>query len=100
MLDKQGFTLLELLLCLAVLSTASCIFLPFVKTQSFSSEMFVLDALELQSEAMKEMDGRSIYYDGFELTYNGTGNVSQAHTFVFDRNIVVAHLGWGRLVEK
>lgn len=92
--------MLELMLCMAILSTVSCIFLPLAKPLRFSSETFVLEALMLQSEAMKEMEKRTLFCDGFEMTYNEMGNVSQAHSFTFDKGMITAQLGWGRLVEK
>jgi len=100
MQDKQGFTMLELLICVFLISTLGCLFLPLTKPYDFKSEMFVLNALELQSLAMKEMEESSLFFDGYVLSYNLLGNISQAQRFDFKDHTVIAELGWGRLVER
>ena len=100
MQDKRGYTLIELLICIYIISVLGLLFLPTLKPFTFNKERFVIEALLMQSEAMKEMEDRNIWEDGIELRYTSEGHISQAHTFVFENHEITAFLGWGRLCEK
>lgn len=100
MQGKQGFTMFELLICMYIVSSLTVLMIPWIHRPDFSDQYFVLEALSLQSKAMSTKEEQSLWIDGFELNYNASGNISQAHTFIFDKNEITAQLGWGRLVEK
>ena len=100
MQDKHGFTFLELILCLAAVSTISLISLPFIKPYSYDMETFVLDALYAQCEAMHQKEHRIVSKQGIEIEYNANGNVKHADSFFFKDKKLTLQLGWGRLVEK
>ncbi len=100
MQDKQGFALLELILCLMIVSLISVLSLPFVKVYSYNMETFVLKALHAQCEAMSERQDKSVSNQGIEIEYNAYGNVHHADSFFFDKKQLTLQLGWGRLIEK
>ena len=97
MRDKQGFTLLELLICLAIISTFSLLTLSFYRPVSLDAERFVLESLSLQVSAMAQRQTKSNRIHGIDSTYNLYGHPSHCNTYHFQRNNVIVHLGWGKI---
>ena len=100
MLAKDGFTLLECLVCLFILSVLSLMVVPVYKPVSYRDEVFVLDLLSLQSDAMVNRMSCSSTLENIEITYHLNGNPSSCNTYTIHGKKVVVHLGWGRISVK
>ena len=95
--DKRGFTLLELLICLAVICSLSLLALSSYRPISFDAEYFVLESLVLQLDAMVQRQSKSNRINGIDIAYNLYGHPSHCNTYHFQRNNVIVHLGWGKI---
>ena len=91
--DKQGFTLLEMMVCMMIISVMGMFSLKYLRPVSFDAEMFVLDSLHAQILAMKERND----VQGMYCSYDLYGHPSSAGSIVFGQKRVIVHLGWGRL---
>ncbi len=97
---KAGFTLLECLVCLFILSVLSLIVAPLYQPVSYRDELFVLDLLSLQTDAMVNRMNCTSVLEGFEMTYHLNGNPSSCNSYMIHGQNVIVHLGWGRISVK
>ena len=97
---KKGFTLLEMLVCLFVLSSLGLVVVPMMKSYDFRAETVVLDALYLQSEAMALKETCSAQIQGIDFTYHPNGNPSMCSSYMLNGKRIIVHLGWGRISVK
>ena len=97
---KKGFTLLETLVCLFVLSALSILVIPMMKSPDFRAETDVLDALYLQSEAMALKQTCTSQIQGIDFTYHLNGHPSSCNSYVMNGKRIIVHLGWGRISVK
>ncbi|MBR5290970.1 MAG: prepilin-type N-terminal cleavage/methylation domain-containing protein [Erysipelotrichaceae bacterium] len=100
MLAKNGFTLLECLVCLVVFSVLLLLVMPFYRPVSFRDEMFVLDLLSLQTDAMVNRFSSSSTLENIEMTYHLNGNPASCNTYTIQGHKITVHLGWGRISVK
>ena len=98
--DKQGFTLLECLVALCVISVLSLLAVPFVHPVSFDFATVAVDSLVLQSKAMVQRQTLSANLQGIDFTYHLTGNPSSCNSYQINQRQLIVHLGWGRLSVK
>ncbi len=97
---KAGFTLLECLVCLFILSVLSLMTASVYKPVSYQDEIFILDLLSLQSDAMVRRESCTSTLENIEMTYHLNGNPSSCGTYLVHGQKVVVHLGWGRISVK
>ena len=97
MRDKKGFTLLELLICLTVVSTLSVLALSYYRPVSFDAEQFVLYALSLKTKAMLHRETQTKKIGKIEAEYNLYGHPAYSNTYHFHHNDVIVHIGWGKI---
>ena len=97
---KAGFTLLECLVCLFILSVLSLIAAPLYKPVAYRDELFVLNLLSLQTDAMVNRMSCTSTMEGIEMSYNLYGNPSLCNTYIIDGQKIIVHLGWGRISVK
>lgn len=89
---SKGFTLLETLLCLMVLTIISLLALSVYRTGDYSHYEFVDDYLEQQIESLTL--GKRNYLDN-GISFNEQGHVNRARTVSFWKRKVIVHLGNG-----
>ncbi len=108
-MDKQcyikGFTLVECVVVLALLSILQLLTLPYVYKKKSDFYIFKNDYLKVQSEAMATREKRKMEIDvdgiiPYPIQFNAKGNVNRAQTCLFDDKKVVIMIAGGRLVDK
>lgn len=103
---NKGFTLLELIMILSMISVCTLLVLPFYKYPNFTIYDFSNQYLFLQSECIRNGKSESFDFDGqafykYEIRFNEKGNIRQAQTIHFENGkSIVSGLGGGRLEFK
>ncbi len=104
----NGYTLVELLLVLFVLSVSSALFYPAMNTDLSTQQFYLIksDLIRLQSECMAfqkeetlDIDAYSFVYEQ-DIRFNERGHVNRAQTIRFIKKKGVIELGNGVFVEK
>ena len=88
----KGFTLLEMLLSLMIISGIGLITLSFNPTMNLDHYYYMNDYLETLNDCFVEKKA-DVYEGGIYI--NSDGHVRQAKTINFGRHEVVIHLGNG-----
>ena len=104
MRNSKGFTMIEVLVCIMIISCLSLIYLSFKPFVFKDHHMFMYDYWYAQIQSMLQSKETALAEDGcyfaYPLYFNEKGNVNRAQTITcFDSQLVV-ELGLGRLVEK
>lgn len=103
---NEGFTFLDLMVVLTMMSVCTLLVLPFYKQPEFSRYTFANEYLLKQSECIRmgtrddfDFAGRAEYT--YTIHFNELGNVRQAQTIYFtDGKRIVSQLGGGRIEFK
>lgn len=88
---NKGFTLIEVLLVLFIISLFGIIFFPIIHMPS--SQLFDPEACQLKAMALKQ---HCNFTDS--LSFNRNGNINHAQTIVNNKKTCVFQLGMGRYV--
>lgn len=103
---NEGFTLLELVVVLALMSVCTLLVLPFYQPPDFSNYGFANEYLYQQSVCIREGKREDFNYVGdamysYTIQFNELGNVRQAQTIQFTSGkVIVSQLGGGRIEFK
>lgn len=89
---NRGYTLLEMLLCLIIISMMSLFALNYHQLQQLDHLYFLNEYLIMQSETIVDKKP-STFKNG--ITFNEMGHVNQARTIHFGKYDVIIHLGNG-----
>ena len=92
MSSTKGYSLLELLVCLFIISIMSYLTLRIKDISSFEHYDFLNDYLIRQSETIMNKTSDSYIYG---ISFNEMGHVNQGRTISFDNHEVIIHLGNG-----
>ena len=95
--SKKGFSLLEMLVCMVIISAFMLVSLQNTNRLNLDHYYFLNDYLYNQSKAMVERDEVSI---GRGIYFNSMGHVNQARTIDFNNHQVIIHLGSGYATIK
>ena len=90
--STKGFTLLEMLLSLFVITGMLLLNISRHSTLHLDHYYFASDCLYIQSQAMIERSGQ---YAGNNVNFNSMGHVDLARTIDFGQHKVIVHLGNG-----
>lgn len=90
--SKKGFSMLEMLLALVIISGLMLVSLNNTNNLNLDHYYFLNDYLYTQSKAILNKTSQSI---GHGVSFNSMGRVNQARTIEFDRHKVIVHLGNG-----
>lgn len=104
MSTKQGMTLVEVMLALAIVSALAAMVGITIRLPKLNYYYFIQDALDKQSEAMAfeistQLDPFHYQGEGNPIYYNEHGNINAAQTVCFDSNCTIFELGSGRIVQ-
>lgn len=97
LLDKKGFTLLEMLISLLIISIMLLIGISSNKNVDLDHYYFMNDYLYNQSKALLERENIS-YKKG--IYFNSMGHVNQAKTLEISNHEIIIHLGNGYATIK
>lgn len=89
---KKGFAMLEMLICMIIVSALLLISIRNNNTLYLDHLYFIDDYLLKQSEAIKSKENVQI---GEGLYFNSMGHVNKAKTIHFQNHNVIVHLGNG-----
>ena len=92
--DNKGFTLLEMLLSMFIVSSFMLLILRSYKDLDFAHYYFMNDYLLSQSNAMK--NNRKEYID-YGLNFNGSGHINISKTIRINNHDIIVHLATGYL---
>ena len=95
MRTEEGFTLLEMIIAIAVCSLLISLSLPLIQMTKEEFHRFPEHFLYLQSEAMRTGEVQQLENGQY---VNSRGNINQAKTLWFDTQRIIVELGFGRLV--
>ena len=95
--SKKGFSLLEMLVCMVIISAFMLLSLKNTTSINLEHYYFLNDYLYQQSESMSNKEPTSI---GRGIYFNSMGHVNQARTIDFVKHSVVIHLGSGYATIK
>ena len=98
----KGFTLLEILIVLIIISTISIIYLPHKLNIDLSHYTFIDNYQALQIEAIK--DSKKLLYPNiyslYPIYFNKKGDVNMAQTISINNHHLIIHLGNGYLTYE
>ncbi len=105
---NKGFTLVEMILVLFVISTFTVLVLPLISFPNLDYYLFANEYLLFQSECIKENKQEEFYSEvsvnyNYPIVFNEKGNVQMAQTitFPFEESLkLISQLGGGRLEFK
>ena len=89
---EKGFTLLEMLVCILMLSAVGLLSLSFRSKLSLDHYRFLNEAMLKQSEAIRER--RTVTYEQ-GISYNSMGRINMARTVHFERKKITFNLSSG-----
>lgn len=107
-MHSNGYTLIELLFVLFILSVFSILFYPTIKADLSLQQFYLFksDLIRLQSECMAfqkedifDTNSYPVIYQ-YEIYFNEFGHVNHAQTIRFIRKEGVIELGNGVFVER
>lgn len=90
--NEKGFSMLEMLVCMRILSAFSVVTLTNTNKLNLEHYEFLNDYCLKQSEAMKDNESKEVSKGVY---FNGMGHVNQARTIDFFNHKVIIHLGNG-----
>lgn len=96
-INKKGFALAELLLCILITCLLTLMTLGRSINLSFEYRQFMNEYLKAQSECMAYKQTMEV---GYGLRLNAMGHISQAKTLSFVKHWVIVHLGNGYLTYE
>ncbi len=109
-MHNSGFSMLELLVSMFILSICMLLFVPAISIDSFNRYEFIYEYFLTQSNAMYMQEPHvfnshySNIYHNYQIRFNEFGHVNQAQTVVVDEfnkeYEIVIQLGGGRIVYK
>jgi len=91
-LTNKGYTLIEMLLVIIVISLFALTGIYINKDYSYDYYDYLNEYLLKQSEAMLDREDKSMEYG---ISFNSMGHINQARTIKFDNRDLVIHLGNG-----
>ena len=99
-LNKKGFTLVEMCIVLMIISLFTLFALPIKMNHFLDDYTWPIDYLEHQTESI--LQSKEIVFDSDHATirFNEKGNVRNAQTIKIQNILVVSELGEGKLVFK
>ncbi|MEG2825071.1 MAG: prepilin-type N-terminal cleavage/methylation domain-containing protein [Anaerorhabdus sp.] len=103
---NRGFTLVDLLIVIAIISVCMTLVLPFYKLPNFTIYDFSNEYIMKQSECIREGKSEIFEFDGeafytYAIQFNERGNIRQAQTIRFeDGKEIVSNLAGGRIEFK
>ncbi len=110
MYNNTGFTLVEMILCMVIISCCGLLVMPCFYTNKYERHTFIYEYLHQQSNAMllrETVDFKpslSRWYGNYEIHFNDRGHVNRAQTVsIIENNLVYDYtiqLGGGRIVSK
>lgn len=89
---KKAFTLVEMLVCLCIVSIFCLLSLSHYESIDLDHFYFLNDYLYIQSQSMVNRDNIS-FQEG--INFNCMGHVNRAKTIDFGKHKVIIHLGNG-----
>lgn len=89
---KKGFSMLEMLACMCIISAFMLISLANTNKLNLEHYYFLNDYLYCQSKAILNRESVSV---GKGLYFNNMGHINQAKTIEFINHNVIVHLGTG-----
>lgn len=108
-MHNEGYTLLELMVCMAILSITSILCVPYFFNIQPTRYRFIANYLIKQVECMQKnvydhLEEQPGVWHNYPIQFNPLGHVNQAQTVVIENNNhfneIVIELAGGRLVEK
>lgn len=106
---NDGYTLLELLACMAILSIVFLLCVPYFFNAEPTRYLFITNYLLKQAECMnlnayQSMEDMQNVWHNHAIEFNPLGHVNQAQTVTIENHghfsEIVIELAGGRLVEK
>lgn len=94
---NDGFTLLEMLICLFIISAISLLTITNFKDLNLEHYYFMNDYLYNQSSAIK--DKKKKYLD-YGLSINKSGHINMAKTIKINGHNIIIHLGNGYITYE
>lgn len=99
---KKGYSLLEILLTLMIVSSLSLVCLSIYKAPDVDYLLFMNDYLNLQCDSLinhirNDMDN---VYTSEHISFNENGRVNNANTINISNHDIVIHLGSGYLTYE
>ena len=98
MTNKKGFSLLEMLLTLMIVTSLLVITLNKVSDADMSWAYFSNEYLTLQANSIKCKQSSRL--NNYLISFNSEGKVNQARTISFNGKNVIIHLGTGYLTYE
>ncbi|MCI5774571.1 MAG: type II secretion system GspH family protein [Erysipelotrichaceae bacterium] len=102
MLNKRGFTMLEMVICLMIISIISLLGLNFKELKIKDYHQFIYDYWLAQLASMLNRENVNVDMQGcnfsFPAYFNSKGNINMAQTIECDGKQITIQLGPGRLV--
>lgn len=95
--SRKGFSMLEMLVCMCIISAMISLSLLNVNNTDFDYYYFLNDYLYTQIEAMNKREDVD-FKNG--IYFNNMGHVNQAKTVDFNNHSVVIHIGNGYATIK
>lgn len=89
---KKGFSLLEILLTLVIVSSMLVLTLPFYSELDLKHLYFLNEYLSKQKDSLISHERNDLDYD---VSFNENGRVNQANTIDINNHKVIVHLGNG-----
>ena len=104
MFNKEGYTLIDILLSVFIISTLSLIYLSFKPFEIKYYHQFIYDYWFKQTESLINVRNEEVNDENcfvpYPIYFNEKGNVNQAQTIECYGKEMVVELGFGRLVER
>ena len=97
LLIKKGYTLIEMLLTLLIISSLTIISLSRYDELSLDQYYFMNDYCVSQSIAIKNTEKMNLDYD---VSFNPLGHINRARTININGHSIVIHLGNGYFVYE
>lgn len=94
---NKGFTLLEMLLCLFIISTISLLTITKYSDLNLNHYYFMNDYLLNQSKAINEQKKKYLDYG---ISINKQGHINMAKTININGHNIIIHLGNGYLTYE
>ena len=108
-MHNKGFTMIEMLIVLAMISLFTTIALPLFNPISVTEYEFVYDYLIKQASSMvsytqTEYTTKQGIWHNYAIRFNSRGHINRAQTVTIEKNKAykeyIIELGGGRLVRK
>lgn len=95
-MNKKGFSLLEILLTLFVISSLTVLLISHLSTPNLDHIYFMNDYIKCQSEAICERENIQMNNSyGKSIDFNKDGKVNMGQTVDINNHKIVIHIGTG-----